>query len=213
MDFQRLIAFGCSNTFGKNLDDNFPLNEFPSNLAWPTILSDLFGVELINNGKSGASNKEILYTILNFDFKSNDIVFVLWTHADRHCIIHNKDEIERLGVWWANSLGKERKKNKTFFKIIHNEYDQKIQNFFFYNLASYYMHCKEINHVFLPLCKDYINNEDFLWDTTKFLNTFFLDIRAKNKLAQDKLHAGPKAHKIFANEVYQKFINSDYYIG
>jgi hypothetical protein len=49
----RLIAFGCSNTYGEGLEDCW-IPEFrkhgpkPSKVAWPQILADKMGRECVN---------------------------------------------------------------------------------------------------------------------------------------------------------------------
>jgi hypothetical protein len=81
----RLIAFGCSFTYGQGLpecaigNNDSKVSNTPSELAWPAALGKLLKIETINKGIPGASNLEILYQILNFEFKNNDIVVIMWT--------------------------------------------------------------------------------------------------------------------------------------
>ena len=132
----RLVAFGCSNTFGQSLPDVWDyeknegiFNQGPSKYAWPQLLADKLNVECINNGIPGASNKEIWYNIVNAEFENDDIIIILWSHLNRYCLIQ-KNKIMQLGTWmvmdqlrrWCFSQ-KQREQTKTFFKYFYNEYD------------------------------------------------------------------------------------------
>ena len=64
----RLIAFGCSNTFGQALEDCWDyekndVGEYPSKLAWPSVLSKKLDLECHNHALPGASNKLIMNQI------------------------------------------------------------------------------------------------------------------------------------------------------
>ncbi len=202
MIFSRLVTFGCSLTFGDNLDDNYPDNYFPSEYAWPTYLAKLLNVPVVNNSKSGSSNKEILYTILNYDFKSDDIVFVLWTHHDRDCLILNENKIDPLGAWMDN------KGARIFFKYLWNRHDKKTEGYFFYNYAHLYLQEKNIKHVFLIHEEEYIDL-NLKWNLVKFLDVFFINIRNLYPPAKDGIHPGIEAHKIFAEKIYHKYNAGD----
>lgn len=94
----RIVAFGCSHTYGSCLEDcvvfsdehqmYLPKDE-PSKLAWPSILGQLMSLGVINKSRPGASNKEILWSLLHYkDFSNSDIVIIQWTHLTRHLIIN-----------------------------------------------------------------------------------------------------------------------------
>mgnify|MGYP003309481114 CR=1 FL=1 len=87
----RLIAFGCSHTYGQALPDIWDhkknkeiTTQGPSKYAWPQILSDKLNLECINLGSPGASNKEVWFHIVNTEFKKSDIV-ILWFQYYNHC--------------------------------------------------------------------------------------------------------------------------------
>ena len=132
----RLVAFGCSNTFGQALPDIWDhkkneciFNQGPSKYAWPQLLANKLDIECVNISKPGASNKEIWYNIVNTEFKKNDIVIILWSHLNRYCFIQ-KNNILQLGTWividqlrrWCSNQ-KQRKQAKAFFKHFYDEYD------------------------------------------------------------------------------------------
>ena len=207
MSFSRLVTFGCSLTFGMNLDDNYPNNEFPSKFSWPVNLAKLLDVPIENKGILGASNKQILYTLLNYNFSADDIVFVLWSHHDRHCIITDLNEIESLGVWM-----KKNKSSRLFFKQLWNFYDRKIESYFYYNLAHFYLQQNNIKHVFLTPDKKNIDL-NLKWSSIKFLNVFFNSTRDLFPFANDNSHPGIEAHENFAQIIYNKYTINEYYTG
>ena len=132
----RLVAFGCSFTWGCGLSDVWNVeknkgifNQGPSKYAWPQVLADKLNLECINLGIPGASNKEIWYNIVNAEFENDDIIIILWSHFNRYCFIQ-KNKIMQLGTWMVidrlrrwRSHPKQREQSKTFFKYFYNEYD------------------------------------------------------------------------------------------
>ena len=127
----KLIAFGCSNTFGQFLPDvwneetELPIDdEGPSQFAWPQILADKLNLKCCNFGEPGISNKEIWYNIVNGEsfFEIDDIVIICWTYSDRNCIIKSK-EIKQLRYW--DTLDVE---SRSYYKYIH-DYSEWYENY------------------------------------------------------------------------------------
>jgi len=202
----RLVTFGCSNTFGHHLEDN-PRQDSPSKYAWPNHLADLLKVPVLNNSKIGIDNKEILFRILNYDFDENDAVFVLWSYHDRHCIIKN-NTIRHIGPW-----RKKDKLSKLYYKYIWNEYDSTFENYLYINLAHYHLQEQNIEHIFLSYSQNHIDLS-LEWNSVKFLNIFFDDVRTKFPPAKDGLHPGMESHKEFAKIIYDKYYKkNDFYNG
>ena len=79
---RRLVTFGCSFTYGSALADTYEFTPGPSIYAWPNIFAKELNLECVNKVIPGASNKEILHYIQNFEFRSNDTVCVLWTYPN-----------------------------------------------------------------------------------------------------------------------------------
>ena len=63
--FNKLITFGCSNTFGVGLPDCWPNTEFPSKLGWAQQLANGVSLPLTNLSRPGASNLGILNDIIS----------------------------------------------------------------------------------------------------------------------------------------------------
>ena len=83
----RLIAFGCSVTYGIALldckKDHFNQNPPPSKYAYPQVMANILNLECHNLAVPGASNVKILDMILNFQFEPNDLIIVQWTFSER----------------------------------------------------------------------------------------------------------------------------------
>ena len=80
----RVVAFGCSQTFGHGLPDCIDPNnnnEQPSKFAWPALLQG------INCAVPGGSNKLAIYKALNFNWRTNDVAVFVWTYINRSCIV------------------------------------------------------------------------------------------------------------------------------
>jgi hypothetical protein len=114
----RLIAYGCSHTFGQYLPSK--------DLAWPRV----FGEDLkdtyryYNFARPGCSNKYIWFNVLSrMDYRPSDLVVIMWTYEHRASIIDNDNpnhpdhNITSLGAH-INT-----KQSKLYYKHIHNEND------------------------------------------------------------------------------------------
>lgn len=136
----RLIAFGCSYTYGQGLPDcessklaGFTFDRStPSKLGWPQQTADALGLKLINKSIPGASNLEILYNILSFPFEETDTVVIMWSHTLRDMIVSRMFNIfpssrKQLGLWkksriamkWAAQLSEEDYAMRTWIYMHH----------------------------------------------------------------------------------------------
>lgn len=78
----RLVAFGCSTTYGKGLSDQLRLTA-----AWPSILADNLNLPHLNKGLSGASNYDISQNILAFlrtQYEPGDVFIICVTGIIRY---------------------------------------------------------------------------------------------------------------------------------
>jgi len=221
MDYNRLIAFGCSFTYGQYLPDDTiflkpdakskkglvkSIQKKPSKYAWPNILGEKLNIPVvINESHCGQSNKAILHDILNYKFDKNDIVFILWSNYDRHDVFTAKDHQWNINLYMSNL------RSKVYFKYMHNKFNTTLENYFYFNLAHSYLKEKNIKHEFLLYHDRFL--ADFKWNKIKFLDVFFSRVNAPLPKAYDDLHPGVEAHKQFGNLIYQKYKNSEYYTG
>lgn len=188
----RIIAFGCSYTYGHGLndclDDNGHPAPFASKLAFPSIVAKKLNYECVNLGKSGNSNKEIWNDILNFEFKKDDIAVITWTYYSRFCIIKS-DGIRRINPWIE--------KEKLYYMNYSNRNDMILD---FYG---------RLNHINFYLDSIGIKNYNFIieekadvsWNKARILG-LFKDIDK----ADDDCHPGILSHTKFADEIFKEII-------
>ena len=191
----RLVAFGCSYTRGTALDDvwdfekNCSIFPQPSKYAWPQLIANELGLECINLGKGGYSNKAIWHTIINFDFKPSDIVFVHWSFLDRYHYYENKDTGHIIDHTHKD------KRDKMFFKYLHSDYEM-INDLFLRMNHVNSLHTN-INHILMsPI-------EELHWNNSSYIKIYLDYIKEKYPRANDNIHPGILAHKEFARQLLQ----------
>jgi hypothetical protein len=204
----RLIAFGCSLTYGHGLPDCWdPVEQQPldksSSFAWPEVVAKNLNLTCINTSFPGASNKEILFKIQNFNFNPDDIVVILWTFPGRSCIIQNSNDV----------IVNNKFDNTVFKRIIPNSNDHDSKGFYIsYDdvdaLVDSYTRIEYANLYFKSRgikAFHFITEErlvaNFSWFTTKLEVTYMSEIKKHLPLALDDQHPGKHAHYKFAEEV------------
>ena len=222
-----IVAFGCSCTYGEALG-NERKND-PSPLAWPQKLADIYGCTVNNMGECGNSNKSIMHSILQYDFKPDDVAFICWTFFDRFSII-KETHTENLGIWqvrsdelrggtvqWLMSLGTLEHKQyeqsdkvaKAFFENIHDTYDMILDFYRNCMLAYHYLQDKRIlnfhtntNRGMTPIETYFESNPWF--DHKRYLmpNSNFEKLSKHYPRAEDGQHPGPEAHEAWAHQLH-----------
>lgn len=184
----RLVAFGCSNTYGEGLPDCWINDQYgpnPSKFAWPQLLADDLGLECINLGVPGTSNKQICNDILNTDFESTDTVVIMWTYFSRSCVFQDEGRSKRILIQDITNkyFGRPHQKyNATYYKRFYTETNSNIESHMYMNLSrsilnergikNYHANCNLSQgnlHITLPVPKwnlvDYADfNTDWLVD-------------------------------------------------
>lgn len=86
-DMSRIIAVGCSFTYGHCLhtEDVRPVAASPQ--AWPGLVAQHFNRECVNLSWPGSNPRYCAARILDFDFKSDDVVLILWPNIHRNWIV------------------------------------------------------------------------------------------------------------------------------
>ena len=196
----RLVAFGCSYTYGHGLDDcitdrGHP-GPYPSKFAWPQLLADKLNLTCVNMGQPGSSNKRIWKSIMDFDFRANDKVFVMWSNPNRHCIFYDNKTIEDIGPWIKTKV------SRVFYKLIFSEYDQMNDLNLKMSHVKYHLDSLGIDHYQHPI-RDW-SVERFARSVKTFNNitpfSYTSDMYPK---AADNMHPGEEAHAFYAEEVYK----------
>jgi len=186
----RLVTFGCSNTYGQGLED-------PSTQAWPGVLANMMSVPVINLGSPGASNLEILTTILNFKFNQDDCVIIGWTYPVRDLIFKRpglfKNENLKLGPWLENDIYEK-------WCFVHNEYDVGVRSWLNIHHANVFLQLSNIETYNFFLDHNWLMKYRPKYITTPILNINFLKLRDIDK-SSDNSHPGPKTHKTVAEKL------------
>ena len=197
----RLIAFGCSNTYGQGLEDCYVPpgpGPRPSKTAWPNTLGNLLNCsKVINQSAPGASNKLIWKTIVDFNFKQDDLVFIMWSHLERHCFFTN-DQHMSIGPWIKN------KANKFYYKVFYSKTDSILD---FFNRADHskrYLDSLHLVNYHTATGHITINAipKSPKWCSVDFMNTSLYNIRDLYPTALDNMHPGQEAHDHFANDLH-----------
>lgn len=190
----KLVTFGCSFTFGHGLSDCHVSPDWPSPTpsiyAWPSIVSNSLNNRLDNKSKCGASNLEILYKILNYNFNNNDLVVVMWSMPNRDVIFKDQSMIP-LGVWNTDTLTKD-------WINVHSEEDLAIRSWLYIHHASLYFKEKQIKHYNIFANLNFLKKHK-----PSFLNIDYLEIDMGEGVdrALDGEHPGPKTHKMIADQL------------
>lgn len=210
-NMSRLIAFGCSHTYGHGLKDcireEYRPGYNPSNLAWPKILGKKLNLEVINKSKPGASNLEILYHILNFKFDPTDLVIILWSYW-------NRDMIFTTQVVGANNQmyesilpnlmhGKEENLKNYYFKV-HNDRDLQMKTYMHMHHGEVFLEYKKIKNLSFSV-EGYKSFPSFA-TLNNYRDIDFAGIISSHDRALDRTHPGEEAHKKLAEEI-GKFLN------
>ena len=207
---RRLIAFGCSMTYGQSMPDNYMDHDSltPSKFAWPEILGKLTGTEVVNMATCGASNKEILHLILEYQFESTDIIMVCWTFTDRTCIITN-EKLLRLGVWYLSPIKGGRsdvpalkKRTAAYYAEVWDEHDSSLSQHRCIHYANLYLNSKNLKNYHLTVNNDLIHEHPFF--NTPMLPVDYMSIiqDPRNPKALDNDHPGEQTHRRLAEKLW-----------
>jgi|TARA_B110000908_G_scaffold93082_1_gene110274 hypothetical protein len=190
----RIVAFGCSYTYGHGLPDCLDNDGHPgpndSKLAFPALVAKKLECEYVNLGKSGNSNKEIWNDILNFKFQDDDIVIITWTYYSRFCIIKS-NTTQRINPW--------NERDKPFYMNYSNRNDMLLDFYTRLNHINTYLQTKNIKS-FNYVIED-SENESPEWNTVDILGVF-----QKIDEADDECHPGEHSHVVFADEIHNHII-------
>lgn len=187
----RLIAFGCSLTYGAGLSDCFVPPDrpgpYPSKKSWPYLISLALGVDCINQSRPGSSNKEIWHSIVSFDFQEDDIVFIMWSYPERTCVLHpTKDKSQQIGPWAGTG--------DLFYKQFYSEYDSRTMSRLFVNHANLFLKSKRLKIVNLVVDSKFKYLFEFDAQTTDHIPVYIWDHENQFPLSADNNHGNEQCH-------------------
>ena len=198
----RVVAFGCSLTYGMALSDchksSTEAGPVPSKQAWPQLIADQLGYACVNNSYPGSSNKRIWHAVATFNFKPGDIVFIQWTHLGRWAVLKDKNSIVDIGLWYGNA----NPETKPYFDNLYAQYDDEIQTALFINNADcilkskgilcYHLLTERRDKKLLTLAGHTVNHIPLYLDT---------EHRQRFPRALDKTHPGAECHMEYARDI------------
>lgn len=207
----RLLAFGCSYTYGQGLSDCWDSEKLnygptPSKLAWPNLVGEQLDCEVYNYGIPGASNKHIWHTILNTEFQKSDIVIVLWSYSQRHCFFKNDNSIQRM---LFSDIGRKYRfenrkwkpdaflETKFYYENFYSELDSIIESVNKINHVNYYLKSQGIKSYHFSV-EDTLAKNDMKWNETKITHISF-DYTLG--LALDKMHPSEAGQKRISQDI------------
>ena len=209
----RLVAFGCSHTYGESLPDcitNDPPPP-PSKFSWPNILSKKLspGIDkCVNLAQCGSSNKQINFKILKSNLEKNDIVVVLWTHIDRSCFLTDNSLKQMLPSYTQKR--KDNPKQRRIDNVAYYKHLYSIENAEFETFVS-------IDHTYRFLKTLGVKQYHFTFDRKggvdpisskldkkpNWVSPIIKNLDLLPDVGYDNHHPGVNAHADMAEQIYK----------
>lgn len=206
----RLIAFGCSNTFGQGLPDcgHAPryCGDNPSELAWPNVAAKKLKLSVVNQAQPGSSNKQINYNILNYNnwFETSDIVVILWSFHARHTIYQTNEPVPLqffLNQWEGQPKACESWRK--YFIETYDEFNVQLDNIFYMDYAHRFLSNK------VKTVMHYVTDNFSIDMEAKYFSGEILgngkELMNPYPRALDKAHPGEQAHRAMAMQVVKDY--------
>jgi hypothetical protein len=207
----RIVAFGCSFTYGHGLPDCYDVTInrsgfSASKLAWPQILANEMNADCINMSQPGASNKEILHTLLNFNFDASDVVIIMWSFIDRWCILKDYTLFDRLAI--DGNVDAVMQYDKIFTVD-----DLQLDFIYRANFAKFYLDNKNLkNHHVSVKPEEFCPTVMPQWNAVSFSKMSLTEISKHTPPALDTLsgypHPGVEAHSMAAMALHNELLDA-----
>ena len=194
--YNRLVVFGSSDTYGAHLPDCNPDTQLeikPSIYAWPNILGEKMSLPVNNMATPGASNKEILLSILTSSIVETDLVLVCWTYVNRTYIVKDDNSLDKI---YPNSKNVQA---ESYYRLydINNLVHNTMLNISHANLFFLNKKCDIYNFYTDPLV--HLKTNSILPNPSLvYLNKFKLTVDRST----DNMHPGLQSHINIANFVH-----------
>jgi len=228
---RRLIAFGCSNTYGHGLRDcaiGMGAGEQPSKFAWPQLLSNDLNRVCLNLSNPGASMREVVHKIQTTKYRKGDMVVVMFPPIPRSCLIKYEPEAEfglgtnapynpneKYGEWvieqiFANRKPKSTALDKVWVSFFAEEAHIHLDWITLTNYVYLFLKHKNITAYYFSCGKSY-HERNFMkkhdLDSINYVPikvSGIVDIsKTMQDFALDNSHPGEQSHKVFADRAFQ----------
>ncbi len=217
----KIVAYGCSFTFGEELDDlpdwfndksdkrNYMPDKLiyhkPSKKSWPYVMGDILGYEVENYGWSGGSNDRIFRMIFEHIFNNDkkSTYVVQWTFPHRTEVWSEENQYY---IGLVPTLIDSHIDCKRYYKHYYDEIDtrNKLRRF----IWSVDSVCKQLGHEIIQFMP--IGVEDLNWDGVQVDNKFtplnnlpdsFLDTNTIREKVNYKIHPTEDGHRELAKYI------------
>lgn len=199
----RLLAFGCSHTYGHGLVDCYnkktnSAGETPSKYAWPQLVANNLNLDCINLSNPGASNKEIWWTITKQKYLSTDTVVILWSYPHRSAIIHNNNDVQQLGYGFSDKPSKQFTK---FTSMTVSDYNFSIDSWMYIEFSNKILADRKVKKIYnFVINYEVYNLAQPNWLTTEIMLDAYEFVLPVD-LALDNNHPGQTSNKDFSQRV------------
>lgn len=194
----RIVAFGCSHTRGAGIFDVWVDNGYTddaSEYSYVNVLANEAKLPFLNQSVNAASNKQIADLILNFQFEVNDIVYVMWTHIERTCII-KKDMTWQITPWIKDD------RNNVYYEHLYDYNNLLLESQQYIQLAKNHLEKNKVKFFFCNYDKiKYLKTN---WFDAEFIDLYFMDYEID--YAEDLHHLGVESNKKFGLDLYKHTI-------
>lgn len=197
--YNRLVAFGCSFTYGHGLPDcvgpnNAPLNN-RSEYAWPTLVANKLGVDCSNQSLCGSSNQRIAHSVKQFSFAPGDLCIVLWSYVDRSMVLG--DDKFPIDIFPRASKNSDPNLFENYFRA-HSDADMLYQTYMSMSHTELYLKNKNIPYIGLH----HLENFNFAYSPFSCdIKSTFIPPTWKVDWCPDGLHYGVESHKLLAESI------------
>jgi len=207
---RRIIAFGCSNTYGQALPDCHLMQDGnnigllkPSEHAWPSVFANLMRKPCLNLSQPGSSNRQILYAILNYnDYNHKDCVAILWSFVMRDCII-SQNNITQLHIREWSGQSTENKPWREYKVKTLDEHDELLRNLHYIDYADLFLK-QRVSYVM-----HYVTEDVFLEHQEPYIGAHIIrngaKIMRKYPRGLDNAHPGLEGHRALAEIAVEDF--------
>jgi hypothetical protein len=200
----KIVAFGCSYTYGHGLYDcldkksNGP-GPNPSNYTYLQHLAVKLKIDtVLNLAQPGVGNKYIMHKLDTNLHKINkeDIVIIQWSFIDRFSILHNSEDTTNLGPW----KNKNNKISAGYYKHLYSEYDNRKHTSWYINCTNSMLKHKGVTRIINTEPPD----EQFDKSTIIDQDSYWEDCLPNHSVdrASDGNHPGLNSHRRYAEAMY-----------
>lgn len=212
----KLFAYGCSFTYGDSLG-------VPTQEAWPYKLGEMLGIEVVNRGVNGGSNKlasNKLFEDITQNAYSEILVVFSWTGIQRTTFYSEEKE-----QWVPCLIGHDSpdteiaNMTKYYYKYFYNDYEALYTYYTQILGVQSFLDKLNIKYLFINAFKeDFVFYDDNIFGSfrefinkNKFVfgyeNNIYNEICLKRgKLAKDGFHPNKEGHEMIANEIYNSYM-------